>query len=551
MAYPGKKISQLTETASINDSSLIPVVVTPGVSLVTNKITIANAKAVLKGDTGATGAAGDDAYVYIAYASDASGTGFTMTFNANLDYIAVKNSTTAIVSPAAGDFTGLWKKYKGETGADSTVPGPTGPAGADSIVPGPQGDAATATAGTTTTGNPGTTASVVNSGTTSAAVFDFTIPRGDVGATGSTGSSGADGLDVNWLGAYAGGTTYAVNDAVSYNGSSYICKLISTGNLPTDTTYWDLMALKGNDGVGSGDVMGPATNSADYLPQWDGANSKTLKNGIPTSTFAPALGIDDNYVTNAEKTVIGNTSGVNSGDASGHTALAPLANPTFTGLVTTPAIKITTGAGLSKVLTSDADGDATWEAPATSVSVTTKGDLQTFSTVPARLPVGTDGYVLESRASETTGLKWIAPPSSDSMTITSALGTDHTVSGIKTTYVAAVALAFGDLVYYNAGKVSLVDADAIATSYAIAICADATIAQDATGNFLKLGFIRDDTWNWTADLPVYASTTGTTGNTLTQTKPTGVDDVVIVVGMAKSADIIDFMPYFGSIIERT
>ena len=42
---------------------------------------------------------------------------------------------------------------------------------------------------------------------------------------------------------------------------------------------------------------------------------------------------------------------------------APLASPTFTGTVTTPAIKITTGAGSGKVLTSDADGDATWETP--------------------------------------------------------------------------------------------------------------------------------------------------------------------------------------------
>ena len=42
---------------------------------------------------------------------------------------------------------------------------------------------------------------------------------------------------------------------------------------------------------------------------------------------------------------------------------AAIASPTFTGLVTTPAIKITTGASLGKVLTSDADGDATWETP--------------------------------------------------------------------------------------------------------------------------------------------------------------------------------------------
>lgn len=33
-----------------------------------------------------------------------------------------------------------------------------------------------------------------------------------------------------------------------------------------------------------------------------------------TTDFAPALGVDDNYVTDAEKTVIGNTSGTNTGD---------------------------------------------------------------------------------------------------------------------------------------------------------------------------------------------------------------------------------------------
>lgn len=43
---------------------------------------------------------------------------------------------------------------------------------------GEKGDAATVTVGTTTTGAPGTQASVTNSGTSSAAVLDFTIPAG-------------------------------------------------------------------------------------------------------------------------------------------------------------------------------------------------------------------------------------------------------------------------------------------------------------------------------------------------------------------------------------
>ena len=58
---------------------------------------------------------------------------------------------------------------------------------------GDKGEAATVDVGTTTTGAAGTDASVVNVGTTSAAVFNFTIPRGNTGATGAAGSDGADG----------------------------------------------------------------------------------------------------------------------------------------------------------------------------------------------------------------------------------------------------------------------------------------------------------------------------------------------------------------------
>lgn len=181
---------------------------------------------------------------------------------------------------------------------------------------GAAGAAATATAGTTTTGTPGSSASVTNVGSTSAAVFNFTIPAGSVihstvgipsnsvgvngdwafdtsvnsyvyfksggawslvnsnrgatgadgaaGATGATGAAGSngtngtngsDGLDINWLGVYSGATAYVINDAVSYLGSSYICKLNTTNNLPTNGTYWDILAQKGDAGAGSGDMV--------------------------------------------------------------------------------------------------------------------------------------------------------------------------------------------------------------------------------------------------------------------------------------------------------
>lgn len=53
----------------------------------------------------------------------------------------------------------------------------------------PTGTAATVAVGTTTTGAAGSSAIVTNSGTTSAAVFNFTIPRGDTGAAGASGGS--------------------------------------------------------------------------------------------------------------------------------------------------------------------------------------------------------------------------------------------------------------------------------------------------------------------------------------------------------------------------
>lgn len=70
-------------------------------------------------------------------------------------------------------------RLKGETGN-------MGPAGADGI-------AATITIGVVATGAAGTEAIVSNAGTSSAAVLNFTIPKGSDGQKGDTGPAGADG----------------------------------------------------------------------------------------------------------------------------------------------------------------------------------------------------------------------------------------------------------------------------------------------------------------------------------------------------------------------
>ena len=76
--------------------------------------------------------------------------------------------------------------------ADHAVEGPQGPQG-DPGPAGADGAAATIAVGSVTTGEAGTQASVTNAGTSSAAVLNFTIPRGDKGDKGDTGDAGPQG----------------------------------------------------------------------------------------------------------------------------------------------------------------------------------------------------------------------------------------------------------------------------------------------------------------------------------------------------------------------
>jgi len=79
-------------------------------------------------------------------------------------------------------------------------------------------------------------------------------------------------IKFNWKGTYAGGTAYVVDDVVSYSGSSYICKLASTGNLPTNGTYWDVMSQAGTDGTNVGTTI---TTQGDLLYR-DGSGLQRL-----------------------------------------------------------------------------------------------------------------------------------------------------------------------------------------------------------------------------------------------------------------------------------
>jgi len=93
-------------------------------------------------------------------------------------------------------------------------------------------------------------------------------------------------------GTYSGATAYEANDIVLNNGSTWLALQPTTGNapptLPTESNaYWRLLARKGTDGSGTGDVVGPAGGVADGdISAFDGATGKLIKLAeTPTSTM--------------------------------------------------------------------------------------------------------------------------------------------------------------------------------------------------------------------------------------------------------------------------
>lgn len=171
---------------------------------------------------------------------------------------------------------------RGDTGASGTD-GTNGADGAD-------GAAATIAVGTVTTGAEGSSATVTNSGTSSAAVFDFSIPKGDTGATGPAGADGADGAD--------GGTNIVLDTSPQLGGNLDVNgqDIVSTsnGDIEVDPDGTGVLVLKGNATKGAGQfklnceqnshgitIKGPphsaAANYTLTLPNTDGTAGQVLK----------------------------------------------------------------------------------------------------------------------------------------------------------------------------------------------------------------------------------------------------------------------------------
>lgn len=171
-----------------------------------------------------------------------------------------------------------------------TIPqGATGANGAD----GADGAAATIAVGTVSTGAPGSAATVTNAGTSSAAVFNFSIPQGAAGANGQDGSDGVgvptggtagqvltkvDGTDFNtqWATPQAGGGGIAGFSVTTVSGSSDAQKTAAF-TLGSDYTKYKVFELSFYGRVSAA---------------WDGLSGWTS----PSYTQTIAFGINDTFL---------------------------------------------------------------------------------------------------------------------------------------------------------------------------------------------------------------------------------------------------------------
>jgi len=115
--------------------------------------------------------------------------------------------------------------------------------------------------------------------------------------------------------------------------------------------------------------------------------------------------------------------------------------------------------------------------------LTTKGDLYTYSTVDARLPIGTNGYVLTADSAEATGMKWAAVSGTGTVTsvsVVSANGFAGSVATATTTPAITLSTTITGLLKGNGTAIS---AATSGTDYAPATSGTSILKGNGSGGF--------------------------------------------------------------------
>ena len=178
--------------------------------------------------------------------------------------------------------------------------------------PGPPGPGATIEIGDTTTGDPGDPADVVNTGTETNAVLEFTIPRGDKGDKGDKGDDGPPGPTgdgVTYLGPID--PTTAPEPQNPNNGDFYVSTAAGASSWSGVGTVSVNTRLVYNDTTNQWDKYEPVTTSG--VTKLVAGDNVTLtpSDGMGQVTIDAAGGVDslweekdDTYVTPVDSSLV-------------------------------------------------------------------------------------------------------------------------------------------------------------------------------------------------------------------------------------------------------
>ncbi len=270
--------------------------------------------------------------------------------NSGTPTAAVFNFTIPRGATGATGATGP-QGLKGDTG-DTGPTGPTGSTGATGATGAP-GSAATISIGTVTTGAAGSSAVVTNAGTTSAAVLNFTIPRGaDGSGGGSTFSGNTDAVSEGTTNLYFTDAralaatnqrftdvyvnlNQATDDLLTYANSTYLTSS-SLGNtldgyvMEADA---DLAGGYARLGVSSGTILDSVIPSTIARTSDITAAIANVVNAAPAS-FDTLKEISD-YIASDQTagTALTTLVGTKLSSTDAASTYAPISSPTFTGTV--------------------------------------------------------------------------------------------------------------------------------------------------------------------------------------------------------------------------
>ena len=300
---------------------------------------------------------------------------------------------------------------RGNTGAQG-VPGPSGAPGRDGAdgAPGADGQDATIAIGTVTTGAAGSEAAVTNTGTPSAAVFNFTIPRGATGAAGKDGDNGADGKDgVNGQdGADGAAATIQIGEVVT-GAAGTNASVENTGT--ENAAILKFTIPRGATGT-------PGADGQDGAPGADGKNGVTFTPSVDTN--GDLSWSNDGGLPNPETVNLRGAQGEAATVQVGQVTTLPAGSQaTVTNSGTNQAavlnFGIPTGAtgadGTDGAAATIAVGEVTTGAAGTQASVTNSG-TENAAVFDFTIPKGADG------ASGVTDVTAGSPTEQDGYTIT-------------------------------------------------------------------------------------------------------------------------------------